>query len=431
MHSVQSKHRLPGLVLVNHQFAMPLDHARPNGDQLRVFAREVVAAEHENVHLPWLLYLQGGPGMESPRPVSNSGWLGRALQEYRVLLLDQRGTGRSSPVHTNTLERFATSQQKADYLKHFRADAIVKDAELIRHLLLGRDEPWSILGQSFGGFCAVRYLSAAPAGLREAFITGGLPSLHRPVDDVYRATYRRVLAQNERYYERYPEDEELVRDLVAHLAAHDVRLPCGDRLTPRRLQQLGIAFGASDGFEKVHYLLEQAFADGSVRRKVNYAFLRGVENALNYDTNPIFSLLHEAIYCQQDASRWSAERIRSEYEQFEAQPDQRVYFTGEMIYPWMFEEYGALQPLQETAELLAAFEEWPTLYDAASLQANRVPCAAAIYYDDMYVERAFSEETAGSIQGIQTWITNEYQHNGLRADGEKILGKLIDMVRGR
>ena len=49
----------------------------------------------------------------------------------------------------------------------------------------------------------------------------------------------------------------------------------------------------------------------------------------------------------------------------------------------------------------------------------------------MYVERAFSEETAARIRGIRTWITNEYQHNGLRADGERILGRLIDLARGR
>jgi alpha/beta hydrolase fold len=60
-------------------------------------------------------------------------------------------------------------------LTHFRADSIVLDAELIRRELAG-DRPWSVLGQSFGGFCTVTYLSFAPHGIREAFITGGLRS---------------------------------------------------------------------------------------------------------------------------------------------------------------------------------------------------------------------------------------------------------------
>jgi hypothetical protein len=66
----------------------------------------------------------------------------------------------------------------------------------------------------------------------------------------------------------------------------------------------------------------------------------------------------------------------------------------------------------------------------AQLQANQVPCAAAVYADDMYVELAYAEETGRALRGCRMWITNEYQHNGLRADGERILGRLIAMVRG-
>ena len=53
-----------------------------------------------------------------------------------------------------------------------------------------------MLGQSFGGFCTVTYLSFAPHGVREAFITGGLPGLDVTADDVYRAAYPRVAAKN-------------------------------------------------------------------------------------------------------------------------------------------------------------------------------------------------------------------------------------------
>jgi hypothetical protein len=60
-----------------------------------------------------------------------------------------------------------------------------------------------------------------------------------------------------------------------------------------------------------------------------------------------------------------------------------------------------------------------------------VPAAAAIYTEDPYVERAFSEETVAAIPGLQAWVTSEYDHNGLRADGERILGRLLDLARGR
>jgi pimeloyl-ACP methyl ester carboxylesterase len=423
-------HRLPGLVLTDHEFTVPLDHARPDGEQITVFAREVVAPGKEDADLPWLVFLQGGPGFGGPRPDGKDGWLKRALEAYRVLLLDQRGTGRSTPVLPQTLARFATPQAQADYLKHFRADAIVQDAEWVRRALLGEDGRWSALGQSYGGFCLLHYLSVAPGGLREAIFTGGLAPLDRPPDDVYRATYRRVIQKNQRYYERYPGDVQRARDVADHLAARDVRLPTGDRLSPRRFQQLGIAFGAGDGFEKVHYLLEDAFVRGAAGPELSYAFLRGFENAFSFQTNPIYAVLHESIYCQEEASNWAAGRVRAEYPEFELSPDRPVFFTGEMVYPWMFDEYRHLRPLKEAAEILAAYDGWPRLYDVAALRANTVPCVAAVYYDDMYVERTFSEETARDLQGIRLWVTSEYEHDGLRSYGEQVLGRLLDMLHG-
>jgi pimeloyl-ACP methyl ester carboxylesterase len=423
-------HRLPGLVLTDHEFAVPLDHASPDDAKITVFAREVVAPDKESAELPWLVFFQGGPGFGSPRPLSRSGWLKRALEDYRVLLLDQRGTGHSAPVNYQTLSRLGSPQAQADYLKHFRADAIVQDAEWIRRELLGEDGRWTCLGQSYGGFCLLRYLSAAPQGLKEVIFTGGLPPLDLSADDVYRATYRRVLEKNQRYYKRYPDDAGRARAIADFLIGHKVRLPGGGILSPRRFQQLGIAFGASDGFEKVHYLLEEAFVDGAIGRELSYAFLRGFENAFSFQTNPIYAILHEAIYCQEEASNWSAERVRAEFPQFELSSDAPVCFTGEMVYPWMFDEFEYLRPLQEAAEILAAYDGWPRLYDVDALEANTAPCAAAVYYDDMYVERTFSEQTAGYIQGIKLWVTNEYEHNALRADGETVLGRLLDMLHG-
>jgi len=423
-------HTIPGLALTDHTFAIPLDHARPGGEQIQVFARAVRAIAARDEDRPWLVFFQGGPGSPSPRPMELGGWIKRAVEEFHVLLLDQRGTGRSTPLTFQTLARLPGAQAQADYLKHFRADAIVRDAEWIRRALLGEERRWTLLGQSYGGFCITTYLSLAPHALDAVLITGGLPPLVDDPDAVYRATYRHVLAKNRLYFERYPGDAAQAHAIATHLAEHDVRLPTGDRLTPRRFQQLGLDFGASDGFERIHYLLEEAFVDGASGRELSYTFLRGVESAQHYDTNPIFAILHEAIYCQGKASRWSAERVRGEFPEFAFAPDAPFLFTGEMIYPWMFEEYAALRSLREAAEILAAHDGWPALYDTAVLQANTVPGAATIYYNDMYVDRTFAEQTAATIRGMKTWITNEYEHNALRADGERVLGRLLQMVRG-
>ena len=158
-------YRQPGTVLTDHHFSVPLDHGRPDGERIGVFAREVVAAGKAGDRaLPWLVFLQGGPGFGAQRPVGRSSWLARALNDYRVLLLDQRGTGRSAPVTARSLARLGPPAAQADYLARFRADAIVLDCELIRRDLCGPDGQWTVLGQSFGGFCAVTYLSFAPHG---------------------------------------------------------------------------------------------------------------------------------------------------------------------------------------------------------------------------------------------------------------------------
>lgn len=425
----RATHRLPGLVLTEHVFDVPLDHGQPEGARLAVFAREVVAPDRERDDLPWLLFLQGGPGYESPRPMDSSGWIGRATEEFRVLLLDQRGTGLSSPVDAATLEGLSSPEEQAAYLRHFRADAIVRDCELLRAELAG-DRPWSVLGQSYGGFCATHYLCAAPAGLREVLIAGGLPPLVAHPDEVYRRTYRHCLEKNRRYDERYPDDRERVRAIAHALAETEARLPSGDRLTPRRFQTLGSLFGFSDGFETVHYLVEKAFRDTPRGPRLSHGFLKGFEGASHFDTNPIYSLLHEACYTQGAASRWSAERVRAEHAEFDPSADP-LLFTGEMIYPWFFEEIGALRPLARAAEILAAEEGWPVLYDRELLERNTVPAAAVVYHDDMYVDRELSLETAESIRGLRVWVTNELEHNGLRAQGEKVLSRLLDLARGR
>ncbi|GAA4830689.1 alpha/beta hydrolase [Saccharopolyspora rosea] len=425
--SVVTTYRRPGLVARDHVFRVPLRHGDPESPEIEVFGREVVAPGKEDDRLPWLVYFQGGPGGKAERPLSTSAWLGRALRDHRVLLLDQRGTGRSTPANRTTLAGMGPREQ-AEHLGLLRADSIVRDAEVLRERLIG-EEPWSVLGQSFGGFCALTYLSTAPHGLRQVLITGGIPTLTGHADDVYRAAYPRVLAKNDAYYARYPGDVDLARRVVDHLAEHDVRMPTGERLTPERFQTLGIQFGQGARFDALHYLLEEAFVPGPRGPELSDTFLRGVDAVVSFAERPLYAVLHESIYCQGGASRWSAHRVRGEFDRFDLSRGGRVEFTGEMIYPWMFEQDPALVPLREAADLLAHRRDWPALYDLDRLARNDVPVAAAVYHDDMYVDRDQALESAGRVRGARTWVTNEYEHDGVKAS-PAVLDRLLAMNRG-
>jgi pimeloyl-ACP methyl ester carboxylesterase len=431
-------HRLPGIVVTDHVLPVPLDHTEPGGEHIELFAREVVAAGKDAGRLPWLLFLQGGPGNRSPRPLGRDGWLSRALEDYRVLLLDQRGTGRSTPVTRQTLPLRGDAEAQADYAGHFRADSIIRDCELLRRRLLGDGERWSVLGQSFGGFCAVSYLSFAPEALREVLITGGLPGLRASADDVYRAAYPRIRRKNAAHYARYPEDVARVRDIAHHLRDRPALLPDGGLLTLPAFQALGRMLGSGTGSHVLHYLVEDAFVQGPAGPVLSDSFLSQAQAYLSFAAAPLYALLHEAIYGQQSVSaegtRWAAERVRGEFPAFDADAslagDAPVLFTGETIHPWMFETDPALAPLRETAESVAQREQWPDLYDPARLAHNDVPVVAAVYHDDMYVDTADSLATAQSIRGLRTWVTDEYAHDGLRASDGRVLDRLVRLVRG-
>ncbi|MEV4937007.1 alpha/beta fold hydrolase [Streptomyces zaomyceticus] len=429
-------YRQPGLVLTDHRFPVPLDHARPDGERIEVFGREVVASDNAGAgreRLPWLVYLEGGPGFGARRFIGPQAWLGRAVKEFRVLLLDQRGTGRSTPANRQTLPLRGTPAEQADYLAHFRADSIVEDCEAIRRRLTG-GAPWTVLGQSFGGFCATHYLSTAPQGLERVLITGGLPSLDATADEVYRAAYPRIRRKNEAHFARYPQDAERVRAVVAHLVDHETTLPGGGRLTPEAFQSLGILLGSGDGTHQLHLLLEGAFVPTPGGPALSDAFLEQVQAHLSYAGHPLYAVLHEAIYAQgRGPTDWAAERVRAEYPEFDARTalaeGRPLLLTGETVHPWHFTTDPALRPLRETAELLAARTDWAPLYDPERLAANTVPVAAAVYHDDMYVDTAHSLDTARTIRGLRTWVTDEFEHDGVRAGGPRVLDRLLALSR--
>ena len=95
--------------------------------------------------------------------------------------------------------------------------------------------------------------------------------------------------------------------------------------------------GMSAGAEKLHYMLELA--------PDSPAFLHDIESALEFARNPLYAVLHEACWADGGATRWSAQRMApGDYE------DEPELFTGEHVFPWMFEECGGLAPLCEAAE---------------------------------------------------------------------------------
>lgn len=417
-----NSYRRFGHTFIEHTLEVPLDYSRPEGETITVYAREI--QPDGGADLPMLVYLQGGPGFPAPRPTGIDGWMAPMLEKYRLLLLDQRGTGRSTRVD-------ASSGWSADHLAQLRADNICRDAEAFRETL--GLERWSLLGQSFGGFCITTYCSMFPDRIERAYLTGGLPAVGTPIDDIYRATYSALRRRHEQFYQQFPWAESRIREICHHLDQSEETLPTGERLSSRRFRTIGIELGRGSGFDALGYLLEEPFHTVRGEKRLRSDFLLDVGQRVSFAGGPLYATVHEAIYAGPgEATRWSAHRIREEMAGFEEGADpngaEPFYLTGEHIFPWQFDEDPALHGLKTQAQELAERTDFPSLYDISALSAAPAVVAAAVYVDDVFVPFSYSMNTAAMYRDARTLVTNQYQHDGLRVDGAKIVRELDNMV---
>ena len=416
------------------------------GRSLRLFYRVVCSPENVGRDLPYLVFLQGGPGGAGPRLTSptSDGWVAEAVRHFRVILPDQRGTGRSSRVDGATIAREGDAAVQARFLKRFLADSIVRDFEYLRLAELGGAR-WATLGQSYGGFLTLAYLSAFPGAAAASFTCGGIPHVPASADEVYARTFPRMVAKTNLLYERYPDDKRRLALLADRVAVGDVLLTDGSPLSPRRLQSLGQGLGMKPGHERLHNLLDLAFTagDGSAdaalaaagghaeKIELSPAFLAGAWSATNVAANPLYWVLQELIYADGELDApiaWAAERAWRERPEFDpaARP---LMLTGEACFPWMFEEMPELRPFAGAMERLMADTSFGRLYDQTALLANETPLQAAVYFDDLYVDAGLQLDTLSHVGASHAWVTSEFEHDGLH--GDRVFKHLLDEARNR
>lgn len=442
-------HVVPGPFVVTEVFfKVPLDYTDPNAATITLFARRVTKhetpifpADEPAQAKPYLVYLEGGPGFGNREPQDHPLTRPALQKGYQVLFLDHRGVGLSTPVSARMLDMVPGGVDvQTNYLMLMRQDNTVRDCEAVRKCLTEgwpeHKQPWSIFGQSYGGFVALSYLSFYPEGLREVFLTGGLAPVGKTVEQVYEATFKKVIERNEAYYKKFPEDVETIRQIASHIESEGgIPLPSGGILTIQRLLTLGISFGGHGGLDTVHSTLLHLQSSLDQFGFLTRASLAPLESWTSFDTNIIYAILHEAIYCDGpgSASKWAAYRVGKAQQEFPwlasdfktTSTTGPLYFSGEMIFPQHFETYPELKALREVAEKLADFDKWPALYDLEQLRQNKVPVYAASYVDDMYVDNDFARDTAKLVKGTKVFENNVMYHNALRSKSEEVIQSLF------
>lgn len=153
-------------------------------------------------------------------------------------------------------------------------------------------------------------------------------------------------------------------------------LPDGSPMTVERLQLMGSDFGMKPSFERMHWIIDHAFADGdgtlSCGASVSDSFLMRAFERTNTRTNPLYWTLQEFIYADGDTMpiRWAAAEEKAHRAEFDtlARP---LMFTGEAMFPWMFEQMPELKPFKPAMDLLMEDTSWDKIYDPQRLGLQR------------------------------------------------------------
>lgn len=297
------------------------------------------------------------------------------------------------------------------------------------------------------------YLSLVEHPPKICLLTGGIAPMLTPAYDAYSSLWERVKERNLCYYDMYPGDIPLIKKIVKKLSEEPVTLPSGGTLTARRFLQFGLGLGGSpSSFASLHNLFQSAFLVPG-EAEFTRSFLKQIDNDQPFDDHPIYYFLHESIYAdgpKHSPTNWAAHRAYENKIKTPSEFDYRLtcqmdsdkrptMLFGEMVFPWMSEDYAECGGIGCTAlaSALATKDDWGPLYDGDHMRKvlaeGRSRAAAAVYYDDLYVDFDCSMKVAargGPLEKAKIYITNEYQHSGLRDDGASIFIKLHGMATG-
>lgn len=134
-------------------------HGRPVAHLEQLGDAELYFEDTGPPDAPAILYLHGGPGYNA---FSFRELAGEALERYRVVYLDGRGSGRSTELPQDS--------------RHYTIDAMVDDIEAVRDFLgIARLTP---LGHGFGAVLALEYARRFPQRAERAILVN--PWIHYP-----------------------------------------------------------------------------------------------------------------------------------------------------------------------------------------------------------------------------------------------------------
>lgn len=169
-----------------------LNPAQAQGPQIDIHVA-VLPAHARHKKADPIFVFAGGPGQSAIELAAGfDQLLGRFRQRRDVVLIDQRGTGRSAPLHCPTPAAAAPLAEQLDLLKqaqqlqqclknlqahkdlrYFTTTLAMQDADTVRQAL--GYESVNLIGASYGTRAALEYMRLYPSRVRRAVLDGVAP----------------------------------------------------------------------------------------------------------------------------------------------------------------------------------------------------------------------------------------------------------------
>lgn len=397
----------PGVTVREHEVSVPVSRTDPSLGEISVFCRELSTDDS----LPGLVYFQGGPGKPGPRTVM--GWIPEALKRYRVFLIDERGTGRSTKIDRTTPERITPGM-----LSHLRPPDVAADAEAVReHLGL---EQWDLLGNSFGAACAGSYLTYFPSGVRRAHLAGTVPEPEMDVDLFNRLTFELLKQRQQQLFDAVGWLPARIEEVADHVDNHDERMPTGERLSSTRMRMAGVLLGEEGDFAALANLFESPFTTYRGEKRLRGDFLAQLGAIISLETMPLWAVVHETVMARPgQAVNWSAERIyREEFAD--------LTLLGNHFFRTHFEEDPALRPFYAAVDAVHHMDDLAA--QAPDTSTNEVPTAAILFRNDVFIPYALTSQSAARMPNLKLWSHDEWLHDGIWTHGEAVARGLFEML---
>ena len=312
------------------RWMQPIDRSNAQGEQIELAITRIKTTALEPAADAFTI-INGGPGGSSIDMLVDFGTIIQAFTRERdVIVIDQRGTGRSAPLKCSALTDSAEdisqeatlslTQKCLDTLPHdprfFTTSAAVDDLEALR-VALGYDQ-LSIYGVSYGTRVAMQFMRTYPNSTRRVVIDGVVPPDHVLGLDVAKHSHdslQSVLercAADEHCNKAFPELDIELAQLSERLKAEEIPLQLQHPVTGQTTN-IDLSYGHLAVWirfalyaPETSALIPLAIHQASVEK--NYLPIAANALRLIHDLNASLTYgMHNAVVCTEDAPYFTAQ----------------------------------------------------------------------------------------------------------------------------